>query len=75
MDLPTLFRWIGTLLQGGGALWLAANVSTSRLAFPGMLVGSVIWAALAVVDRDWALATQSFVFAAINVLGMARWRR
>ncbi len=71
----TIIPWIGTVLQAGGALWVAANVRSSRWAFPLMLIGALIWTAVAVVEQNWALAAMNATFAGINIVGIVRWRK
>lgn len=65
----SVIEWLGTGLQIVGAVWLALNVSASRMAYPIMLFGSII------EMHNLALFTLNAVFASINIIGIWRWWR
>jgi hypothetical protein len=74
----SVIEWIGTGLQVIGAIWaiwLALNLSTSRMAYPIMLFGSILWAIAGIETHNLALLTLNAVFASINVIGIWRWFR
>lgn len=68
-------EWFGTGLQIIGAIWLALNVSTSRMTYLFMLFGSVLWAIAGIETHNSALFTLNAVFASINIVGIRRWFR
>lgn len=69
----SVIEWLGTGLQIVGAIWLALNVSTSRMAYPIMLFGSILWAIAGIETHNLALFTLNAVFASINIIGIWRW--
>jgi hypothetical protein len=71
----TTIEWLGTGLQIIGAIWLALNVATSRMAYPIMLLGSILWALAGIHTGNMALLTLNAVFASINIIGIWRWWR
>ena len=70
--LATL-KWLGTVLQLAGSTMVALHLPSSGWGFPIMLAGSLVWGAIAVAHKEWALATLNLVFSAINVVGIWRW--
>jgi hypothetical protein len=71
----SVIEWLGTGLQIIGAIWLALNVTTSRMAYPIMLFGSILWAIAGIETHNGALFTLNAVFASINIIGIWRWWR
>jgi hypothetical protein len=74
MTLHTALSWLGSYLQIVGALALAARWIPPRIAYGVMLPGAALWLDIAVHGHDWALAAMQAVFAAINTVGILRWR-
>jgi intracellular septation protein A len=71
--LEVLLEWIGSALQIAGALWLALNLASSAYAFLPMLVGSIVWMAIANKEKRYSLFAMQVTFAVINIVGIARW--
>lgn len=69
----TYLEWLGTGLQTSGAIWLALNVASSRMAYPLMLLGSIFYVCAAIEMQDAAILTLNAVFASINIIGIWRW--
>jgi nicotinamide riboside transporter PnuC len=67
------FKWLGTILQLTGSTMVALHLPWSGWGFPVMLAGSIVWAAIALAHKEWALATLNLVFSAINIVGIWRW--
>jgi hypothetical protein len=66
-------KWLGTVLQLAGSAIVAIHLSWSGWGFPIMLAGALVWGAIAIRHRDWALATLNLVFSVINIVGIWRW--
>jgi len=69
----TTFKWLGTILQLAGSAMVALHLVWSGWGFPVMLAGAIVWGAIAIAARDWALAALQIVFSILNVIGIWRW--
>lgn len=65
--------WIATSFQLPAACLLAANVASSRWAFPMFIVGGVFWMAHAIRTRQVPLFIMQAVFSSVDVVAIARW--
>lgn len=66
-------HWLASALQIAGAILLALNLSWSPYAYVPMLAGSMVWTITGLAARDWPLVAMMGGFAAINLIGIARW--
>jgi hypothetical protein len=48
------FKWLGTILQLSGSAMVALHLSWSG-GVPVMLAGSIIWGAVALARKEWAI--------------------
>lgn len=66
-------RWVGTATQIAGAIILASRIAPPVVAYPIMLVGSLLWLFVAIRRDDRALALMMGAYSAINLIGIAAW--
>lgn len=66
-------EWACTATQVVGVFALSTRAAPPPVAFAIMGLGSVGWAALAGVAREWPLLTLNLMFTLSNGVGLARW--
>lgn len=69
----TILAWAATALSLFGTCWIAAKLPRFGWAYPVLLFGSAVWAALAIVHHDKAQMVMWGVYSVINCIGAARW--
>jgi drug/metabolite transporter (DMT)-like permease len=66
-------KWIGTAAGVCGAILIALNLGVVAYGFALFLVSSVLWGAVALVQRELSLIVLQSVFTVVNVMGLWRW--
>ena len=66
-------KWIGTGAGVSGAILIALNLGIVAQGFALFLVSSVLWCAVALIQREPSLVVLQSVFTVVNVLGLWRW--
>ena len=72
--IAMVLAWTGTALQIIGAVGLASKWTQPRVAYLIMLCGSLLLLEVAAGRHDWPQIVLMAVFAAINIVGLRRWR-
>ena len=66
-------KWIGTAAGVSGATLFALNLGVVGYGFMLFLVSSLLWTAVAWVQREASLLVLQIAFTTINVAGIWRW--
>ncbi len=66
-------KWIGTGAGILGAVLIALNLNVNHYGFALFLVSSLLWSAIALIQREQSLLVLQITFTAVNVLGLWRW--
>jgi drug/metabolite transporter (DMT)-like permease len=69
----TSAKWIGTTLGVAGAILIALNIGAVVYGFILFLISSLLWSAVAVVQREHSLMVLQASFSVINVVGIIQW--
>lgn len=67
------WQWLGTVCQLAGTFTIALKLPFSGYAFPVLLFGSVLWAAIAWRRNEHALLFLNCGYSLVNVVGILRW--
>ena len=66
-------KWVGTIAGIAGAVLIALNIGIVGYGFVLFLISSVLWSAVAMVQRDASLFVLQGAFVLVDVIGVARW--
>jgi hypothetical protein len=66
-------KWVGTFAGIAGAALIALNVGIVGYGFVLFLISSLLWSAVALVQRDASLFVLQGAFVLVDVIGVARW--
>jgi len=66
-------KWVGTIAGIAGAALIALNIGIVGYGFVLFLISSVLWSAVAIVQRETSLFVLQGAFVLVDVVGVARW--
>jgi hypothetical protein len=66
-------KWVGTFTGIAGAVLIALNIGIVGYGFVLFLISSLLWSAVAIVQRDASLFVLQGTFVLVDVVGVARW--
>lgn len=66
-------KWVGTLAGVAGAGLIALNIGYVGHGFILFLISSVLWTAVATMQRDASLFVLQGTFVVVDMVGIARW--
>jgi hypothetical protein len=66
-------KWVGTFAGIAGAALIALNIGFVGYGFVLFLISSLLWSAVALVQRDASLFVLQGAFVLVDVVGVARW--
>ena len=66
-------KWVGTFAGIAGAVLIAVNIGIVGYGFVLFLISSLLWSAVAIVQRDASLFVLQGAFVLVDVVGVVRW--